>query len=347
MYNAGFNVLGLMSGTSLDGMDAALVTFNPEDSRDWELRWVQFYPYPRELKELAKQTFKQGKKSPAFDQAFAKWTIACIRFFSQEHDFDIHLIGHHGQTVFHNPPKKFTYQAGCLPAIAKDLGIPIVTNFRVQDVLLGGQGAPLVPMGDHLMFGEYECCLNVGGFANYSFGKPLLSEGIAEARDICPVNAVLNKQAEYLGRSYDSGGDWAASGTIFVDKVKLLVEAIQSTEESLGYEWMDKNISPILEELSPMDALATYTEVVARAVAERIGPRKTLVTGGGAKNNHLISRIASFGSHLVVPSEQIVDYKEAMIFALLAAERFRGRPNVLGQTTGSALSHSSGSIFYP
>jgi len=347
MYNAGFNVLGLMSGTSLDGMDAALVAFNSEDSRDWKLLWGQFYSYPRALKELAQQTYEQGEKSPAFDQAFAEWTIACVRSFSQEHDFDIHLIGHHGQTVFHNPPNKFTYQAGCLPAIAEDLGIPIVTNFRVQDVLLGGQGAPLVPMGDHLMFGEYECCLNIGGFANYSFGKPLLSDGIAEARDICPVNAVLNRQAEILGYTYDAGGEIAASGTVFEDKVKILVEAIQSTEESLGYEWIDNNISPILEGLSPMDALATYTEVVARAVAERIGPRKTLVTGGGAKNNHLISRIASFGSHLVVPRERIIDYKEAIIFALLAAERFRGRPNVLGHTTGSALSHSSGSIFYP
>ena len=347
MYNAGFNVLGLMSGTSLDGMDAALVTFNPEDSRDWKLLRVQFYSYPRELKELAQHTYKQGEKSPAFDQAFAEWTIACVRSFSQEHDFDIHLIGHHGQTVFHNAPNKFTYQAGCLPSIAEDLGIPTVTNFRVQDVLLGGQGAPLVPMGDHLMFGEYECCLNIGGFANYSFGKPLLSEGIAEARDICPVNAVLNRQAEILGYAYDAGGEMAASGTAFEDKVKILVKAIQSTEESLGYEWMDKNISPILEGLSPMDALATYTEVAARVIAERIGPRKTLVTGGGAKNNHLISRIASFGSHLVVPSEQIINYKEAMIFALLAAERFHGRPNVLGHTTGSGLSHSSGSIFHP
>jgi len=347
MYNAGFNVLGLMSGTSLDGMDAALVAFHPGNSKDWKVLGVQFHPYPRELKELAQQTYRQGKKSPAFDQAFAAWTVDCVRSFSQTHDFEIHLIGHHGQTVFHDPANKFTYQAGCLPSIAEDLGITVVTNFRMQDVLLGGQGAPLVPMGDHLMFGEYECCLNIGGFANYSLGKPLLSEVIAAAGDICPVNAVLNRQAELLGQSYDAGGTLAASGTVFEDKVKILIGAIQSTEESLGYEWMEEHIDPILKELSPVDALATYTEVAARVIAARIGPRKTLITGGGTKNKHLISRISSLGADLVVPYEQIIDYKEAMIFALLAAERFHGRPNVLGHTTGSGLSHSSGSIFYP
>ena len=347
MYNAGFNVLGLMSGTSLDGMDAALVAFHPGNSRDWKVLGVQFYPYPRELKELAQQTYRKGTKSPAFDQAFAAWTVECVRSFTQAHDVEINLLGHHGQTVFHDPADKFTYQAGCLPSIAEDLGIPMVTNFRMQDVLLGGQGAPLVPMGDHLMFGEYECCLNIGGFANYSFGKPLLSEGIAAAGDICPVNAVLNVQAELLGQAYDAGGNWAASGTVFEDKVNLLTGAIQSTEESLGYEWMEEHIDPILKGLSPVDALATYTEVAARVIAERIGPRKTLITGGGAKNKHLISRISNLGANLVVPSEQIIDYKEAMIFALLAAERFHGRPNVLGHTTGSGLSHSSGSIFYP
>lgn len=347
MYNAGFNVLGLMSGTSLDGMDAALIAFHPRNSRDWKVLGVQFYPYPRELKELAQQTYRKGTKSPAFDQAFAAWTVDCVRSFTQAHDDEIHLLGHHGQTVFHDPADKFTYQAGCLPSIAEDLGIPMVTNFRVQDILLGGQGAPLVPMGDHLMFGEYECCLNIGGFANYSFGKPLLLEGIAAAGDICPVNAVLNGQAELLGQAYDAGGNWAASGTVFEDKVKLLLGAIQSTEESLGYEWMEDHINPIIKGLSPVDALATYTEVAARVIAERIGPRKTLITGGGAKNKHLISQISSLGAQLVVPSEQIIDYKEAMIFALLAAERFHGRPNVLGHTTGSGLSHSSGSIFYP
>ncbi len=347
MYNAGFNVLGLMSGTSLDGMDAALVAFDPEDSRVWKVLGVQFYLYPRELKELAKQTYRKGKKSPAFDQTFAAWTVDCVRSFTLAHDVVVHLIGHHGQTVFHDPANKFTYQAGCLPSITEDLGIPMVTNFRMQDVLLGGQGAPLVPMGDHLMFGEYECCLNIGGFANYSFGNPLLSEGIAAAGDICPVNAVLNGQAELLGQAYDAGGTLAASGTVFEDKVKILMGAIQSTEESLGYEWMEEHINPILKGLSPIDALATYTEVAARVIAGRIGPRKTLITGGGAKNKHLISRISSLGADLVVPSEQIIDYKEAMIFALLAAERFHGRPNVLGHTTGSGLSHSSGSIFYP
>ena len=187
-----------------------------------------------------------------------------------------------------------------------------------------------------------------GGF-RHTYSDKFPGAGCAFRRTRCPIgsNAVLNRQAEILGYAYDAGGEIAASGTVFEDKVKILLEAIQSTEESLGYEWIDNNISPILAGLSPMDVLATYTEVVARAVAERIGPRKTLVTGGGAKNNHLISRIASFGSHLVVPSEQIIDYKEAIIFALLAAERFKGRPNVLGHTTGSTLSHSSGSIFYP
>ena len=197
------------------------------------------------------------------------------------------------------------------------------------------------------MFGEYECCLNIGGFANYSFGNPLLSAGVEEAGDICPVNAVLNRQAEFLGQSYDAGGGLAASGTVHEDKVQMLIKVISSTSKSLGYEWMEKHINPILEGLTPVDALATYTEASARSIAQSIGSRKTLVTGGGAKNKHLITRISSFGAYLVVPNEEIIDYKEAMIFAMLAAERFRGRPNVLGHSTKSGLSHSSGSIFYP
>ena len=348
MYNAGFNVLGLMSGTSLDGMDAALVTFNGTDSLTWELVQHHFYPYPTALQTLAKSTYESGAESEVFSEAFAQWTVQCIQEFQKEYSsLTIHLVSSHGQTIFHQPERKYTYQAGCLPIIAKSVGAPVVTDFRQQDVLLGGQGAPLVPFGDHKLFGNYEACLNLGGFANISMGKPTLALGVERAFDLCPVNAVLNLLANDLDMAYDAEGSVARMGNIHEPKMELLSQRISSAPASLGYEWMQSAIFPILKEMDRTDALATYVESIARHMAGIIGPRRTLITGGGAKNTYLIERMRHFGTQVILPDPKIIDFKEAIIFALLGYERFHGRINVLGHTTGSGKAHSSGVIFYP
>ena len=348
MYNAGFNVLGLMSGTSLDGMDAALVAFSGTDSTNWQLLQSHFFPYPEDLRTLAQQTYESGSESLAFSQAFAQWTAQCVldfqTYYPNEH---VDLISSHGQTIFHQPERKYTHQAGCLPSIANTTGIPVVTNFRQQDVLLGGQGAPLVPFGDHKLFGDYEACLNLGGFANISIGHPTLATGVERAFDLCPVNAVLNGLAGELGLAYDADGAVARTGTIDTEKLEMLVQCLGNAPVSLGYEWMQRSVLPILQGMKPADALATYVEGIARHMAQIIGHRRTLITGGGAKNSYLIERMVQHGIDAILPDTSLIDYKEAVIFALLGTERFHGRINVLGHTTGSGKAHSSGVIFYP
>jgi len=181
MYDATLNILGLMSGTSLDGMDAALVQFSEENGLQWQLLEHFEFEYPNALKTLVNNCFKNASLKSEVDQAFADWTISCIEHIKGKTAYEIHAIGSHGQTIFHDPQNKYTFQAGCLAEIAHATGIPCITDFRMQDVLLGGQGAPLVPMGDHLLFGMYEAALNLGGFANVSIGNPKLGDGVIHA----------------------------------------------------------------------------------------------------------------------------------------------------------------------
>lgn len=350
MYEATRNVLGLMSGTSLDGMDAALVRFAHEDSSGFELLEYHHFPYPQDLKMLVQKCFYDEKMLPEVDKKFAQWTVEVIREVQKLSPHEFHLVGTHGQTIFHEPDKKRTVQAGNLAMIAEATGCSVVANFRMQDVLLGGQGAPLVPFGDQKLFGEYEAALNLGGFANVSVGKPQLKNGIEVAFDICPVNIVLNVFAEELGYEYDAGGEQARRGTInqwVLEELNSLEYYDRSAPKSLGSEWVEAQFLPLVDYLRPQDALATVCEHVAEQIFEVLGSKKTLITGGGAFNNYLMQRIELLGGNIYIPEKQIIEAKEAIIFALLAHERDQGRVNVLGHTTGSGITHSSGVIFRP
>ena len=350
MYNGTLNILGLMSGTSLDGMDAALVRFENDGTLHWELLETYDFSYPKELKSLVNRCFNDKSILEEVDIAFAQWTVECIRQVRAKTSFEIHAASSHGQTIFHDPSRKYTFQAGCLASIAEKVGLPIITDFRIQDVLLGGQGAPLVPMGDHLLFGEYEAALNLGGFANVSIGQPMLKDGVVAAFDICPVNYVLNDFARELGQEYDDGGKLARSGAIngwVLDELNSLDYFELSPPKSLGAEWVEEQVSEKIDYLDPVDGLATYCEHIAIQVAAVLKGKKVLVTGGGAWNDYLLGRMEEYGVELVRPEKEVVDFKEAIIFALLAFLRFTGQDNVLGHTTGSGKNHSSGKVFWP
>lgn len=356
MYDAHLNVLGLMSGTSLDGMDAALVRFRVDSDDQWELLWQHTFEYPFALKELVERTFVDSspKIIQEVDLAFARWTTACIQSVQKQLEAaglpNIDLVGTHGQTIFHQPQQKWTFQAGCLPSIARDTKLTVITNFRMQDVLLGGQGAPLVPFGDHKLFGTYEAALNLGGFANVSLGAPLLSDGVKAAFDIVPVNIVLNEFAAMLGGEYDEDGRWAREGSVDRDVVSLLGELDfyhTHAPKSLGKEWVEANVRPLLEGLAPKDALATMMVHIADQLAVVLHGKRTLITGGGAFNGYLMELLRNRGIPVVLPSKEIIAFKEAIIFALLAKERWLRKINVLGHTTGSQINHSSGAIFTP
>ena len=350
MYNATLNILGLMSGTSLDGMDAALVQFKNDGSLHWELLETYDFSYPKKLKSLVNRCFNDTSILEQVDIAFAQWTAECIREVQAKTSFEIHAVGSHGQTIFHDPSSKYTFQAGCLASIAEKVGLPTITDFRFQDVLLGGQGAPLVPIGDHLLFGEYEAALNLGGFANVSIGMPLLKDGVAAAFDICPTNYVLNGFARELGLEFDHGGSIARRGAIngwVLDELNSLDYFELAPPKSLGAEWVEQHVCEKIDYLPPAEGLATYCEHIAMQVAEVLKGKKVLVTGGGAWNDYLLGRMEEYGVVLIRPEKEVVNFKEAIIFALLAYLRFTGRENVLGHTTGSGKNHSSGKVFWP
>jgi anhydro-N-acetylmuramic acid kinase len=350
MYEATRNVLGLMSGTSLDGMDAAIVRFEQGEHLDFKLLDFFHFPYPEALKILAEKTFFDRRLLPELEERFADWTVSVIRSVQDQSSHAFDVVGSHGQTVFHDPLNKSTVQAGNLPRIARETGCTLVTNFRIQDVLLGGQGAPLVPFGDHRLFGGYEAALNLGGFANVSIGEPFLRDGVHAAFDVCAVNRVLNVFAAELGQEYDRNGDFAREGAInawVLEELDSLAYYEQAAPKSLGSEWVESTFLPLIDYLAPKDALATAVEHIAQQIVEVLGSRKTLVSGGGAFNGYLIQRMRMLGADLHIPDKTLVEAKESVIFALLAHERIQGRPNVIGSTTGSGIWHSSGSVFAP
>ena len=248
----------------------------------------------------------------------------------------------------HQPENGLTLQIGNLPEIAELLQQTVVCDFRVQDVQLGGQGAPLVPIGDQLLFSEYDYCLNLGGFANCSFEE----NGKRIAYDICPVNIVLNFLAEKLNLPYDDQGKIARNATVdlnLLDVLDTLQFYRQPPPKSLGLEWVKQFIFPVIEKanISAEDALATMTEHVATQLAAQFKEGSSvLVTGGGAYNTYLLERVRVHKNlHLKVPETQLVEFKEALVFGLLGVLRLRDAVNCQASVTGAKRDHSSGVIF--
>ncbi len=218
----------------------------------------------------------------------------------------------------------------------------------MQDVALGGQGAPLVPVGDSLLFSEYDYCLNLGGFANCSFEE----NGKRIAYDICPLNIVLNALAEQLDLPYDDKGEIARNGTVDINVLDVL-NTLQfyklQPPKSLGLEWVEQFIVPIIKKakISAEDAIATFTEHVAIQLAKQFREGSSvLVTGGGAYNDYLLERVKFHNKiDITIPNTQLIEFKEALVFGLLGVLRLRDEVNCLASVTGASQNHSSGKIF--
>jgi len=341
-----------MSGTSLDGLDLAEIVFDySREKWQFEILAAETVPYSSFWKEELREAlnFSEEKLERLDFKYTEKLSEEISKFIKKHNILEIDAVCSHGHTILHRPDKGFTYQIGNLPRIAKMLGHTVVCDFRVQDVELGGQGAPLVPIGDRLLFPEYDFCLNLGGFANCSFEKK-------EARiayDICPVNIVLNKYAEKLGKDFDEGGKLAASGKVnegLLKKLNSLSFYTQNPPKSLGLEWVKENIFPILDasEISSEDILRTFTEHVAIQLARNFKEKSSiLITGGGAYNSFLIERLNNIARiETVIPSREIVEFKEALIFALLGVLKLRDEVNCLATVTGASKDHSSGRIYF-
>lgn len=356
-----YTILGAMSGTSLDGLDLACCYFKLQEGK-WEYRILAAETIPYDLQWQQKLAGLMQADALSFiktDRALGKWMGEQARLFMDRHQLQPQALASHGHTVFHKPSEGYTVQIGHGFSMMVACGIPVINDFRSLDVALGGHGAPLVPIGDALLFSEYRYCLNIGGIANISAKE---TNG-SIAYDICPANGVLNHLAQKLGKPYDEGGQMAASGALqsgLLQQLNSLPFYRQQPPKSLGFEWVQEQVLPLIEasHAPVQDLLATFCEHIAMQLAEAVAalqkgggkePQRLLVTGGGAFNLHLLSRMQQhlqpLQVELVVPDAQTVAFKEALIFALLGALRLQGDANCLRSVTGAAANNCGGVIY--
>jgi anhydro-N-acetylmuramic acid kinase len=358
-----YKIIGLMSGSSLDGLDIAYVHFT-ESAGKWsfEIRETACYPYSTQwITNLKTATSLNARDYLLLDAAYGHYTGELVNRFIETFQLEhqVQLISSHGHTSFHIPEMGMTAQLGNGAAIAAKTGIRVISDLRSLDLALGGQGAPIVPIGDLLLFSDYQLFLNIGGIANISYrGNDF------KGFDVCPANRVLNMLASNTEKGYDEDGRLAASGT----SDEKLLEILNAFEyyrlpfpKSLANEFGVEQLFPLIEQagLSDADALRTYTEHICRQVSEAIGlllaaeatqpSKEVLVTGGGASNVFLIERLqqalSSRGLRVVVPEKKIVDFKEALVVALMGALRWREDINVLSSVTGASRDHTGGAIW--
>ncbi|MFN3640097.1 MAG: anhydro-N-acetylmuramic acid kinase [Flavobacterium sp.] len=355
MFKENYHVIGVMSGTSLDGIDVAELFLHHEDNT-WSFTFGHTGTFPYEsdwIIQLQDAINYSTEQLQNLNTSYTHYLSKIIKAFINKHQIqNIDAVCSHGHTVLHQPENGITLQIGNLSHIAKLTNQTVVCDFRVQDVQLGGQGAPLVPIGDRLLFLEFDFCLNLGGFANISFEKT----GNRIAYDICPVNTVLNYWAEQKGLPYDDQGSLASSGKLNEELYKRLneLEFYQlHAPKSLGIEFLNLKIHPLFKsfQITPEDALRTFTEHIAFQIGKSLPSEecKILVTGGGAYNCFLMDRIKNIHPKLeiLIPEKEIIEYKEALIFGLLGVLKLRKEINVLSSVTGATSDHSSGNIFLP
>jgi anhydro-N-acetylmuramic acid kinase len=343
-------VAGMMSGTSLDGMDLVLCRFSKEASWKYEVMASVTYAYTPEWKErLTGAPFLGAEAFILLHQEYGRFIGGQVRRFLDEFGLRADLVSSHGHTIFHQPDRRMTFQLGEGAAIAASCGITTVSDFRTFDVALGGQGAPLVPIGDDLLFSEYRFCLNLGGFANVS----TRSGNHRLAFDVCPVNIVLNAMALETGREYDAEGSLGRTGKpdlSLVDQLDRLSYYAVKGPKSLGREWVETVFVPLLDRsgLSLEDRMSTVYEHIARQIGNCVAPYgkgDMLVTGGGAFNTYLLEQIAGHTPvKLVVPDENLVKFKEAVVFAFLGLLRYRHESNSLASVTGATRDSASGVV---
>lgn len=338
-----------MSGTSLDGLDLCYASFSKNENGIWsfEILNSDTIPYPKRWENKLRDAINlKATNLYELNSEYGFYLGEQVKKFIKKYSLaTIDVIASHGHTIFHQPKKKYTTQIGDGRAIKIHNNYPVVYDFRSQDVLMGGNGAPLVPIGDELLFGEYDACLNLGGFSNIS----LKIDDQRIAFDICPVNIVLNFYAQKLKKKYDEEGNLAKIGTVdekIFNQLNSLKYYTENPPKSLGIEWVLKEIHPKLKKLKPEDALATFTEHAAEKIAETFRNyqlKNVLFTGGGAFNSYLIEKIKEkSGSSVIIPNKEIIDYKEALIFAFMGVLRLRNENNVLSSATGSSKDHCTG-----
>ena len=348
-------VLGVMSGTSLDGIDIAEIQFNYATSWSFELKTCETIAYSDIWIAKLKNAHTNSKEAlEQLNEAYTEYLAQCINTFITKHKIEnLDAVCSHGHTILHEPQNNYTLQIGNLVTLSQLIQQNVVCDFRVQDVQLGGQGAPLVPIGDQLLFSNYDVCLNLGGFANIS----LQQDDKRIAFDNCPVNTVLNYYAQQLGKPFDYNGDFSRKGNLNKPLLAHLNELEyykKAPPKSLGIEWVASKIIPLINSysLSPEDCLHTFSVHVAQIITQDIvkytqkeNPT-VLVTGGGAYNSFMIAQLNEYSNiNFEIPAPKVIEFKEALIFGLLGVLKLNNSINVLSSVTGSIKNHSSGKVF--
>tara|TARA_B100002052_G_scaffold215191_1_gene197141 strand:- start:194 stop:1222 length:1029 start_codon:yes stop_codon:yes gene_type:complete len=341
-----------MSGTSLDGIDICFCNFSFENE-EWKflIHNAETVSYEKSwVSKLSNAHCISESELNTLDIEYTNYLSNIILdFISKNRINNIDFISSHGHTILHQPNKKITYQIGNRVELNKLTNIRVVCDFRVQDVRLGGQGAPLVPVGDLLLFKDFSHCLNLGGFSNIS----VKTNNSIVAYDICPVNIVLNKYSRLNGVDFDFDGKISENGKINNNLLKSLNQISyynSNYPKSLGIEWVENTIFPLVDShnLSVEDILRTFVEHIAIQISDNLKGvnLRILITGGGVKNKYLMERIKKLSNHnFETISENIIYYKEALIFGFLGVLKIRNEKNCLKSVTGANVDHSSGVIF--
>ncbi|MFY0600821.1 MAG: anhydro-N-acetylmuramic acid kinase [Cyclobacteriaceae bacterium] len=350
-----YRAIGIMSGSSLDGLDICLSSFSElNNSWDFEIERATTTNIPEGLKEqLRNSTGMDAEALEALDIEYGIWVGEAVKQFIHSIKGEIDLVALHGHTVFHEPAQGISKQLGKGALVAEICGIDVVDDFRIDDIRLGGQGAPLVPVGEYHLFKGFEGFVNLGGIANIS----VLRGDEIKAWDICPCNQVLNYFSAILGKSFDDGGALAKAGEINQSWLEGLQELDFFQKEgpkSLSNQWGYENIINRTK-LDASDVLRTYTQLITDMISSDISRNvskgsKVLFTGGGAYNSFLIELMKhnlSGDAQVSIPEKDIIEFKEALIFGFLGLLKKLGRPNVFASVTGATADSVSGTIHKP
>ena len=342
-----------MSGTSLDGVDLAYCEFK-QAGENWsfEIKAAETVPYTHEWRQKLTKAHEQSGLGLAFlNNSLGKYFGEIALRFIKKNSLKPDFIASHGHTIFHRPINGLTLQIGSGAEIAAQTRLRTVCDFRSLDVALGGQGAPLVPIGDKLLFAGFRFCLNLGGFANISFDEA----GQRIAFDVCPLNTVFNFLANQINLDFDKDGKVAAAGIVdenLLNALNNLDFYSQKPPKSLGREWLETCFMPVLHSFSPdiSDKMRTVAEHFAIQISEttkNTPTGKMLITGGGALNRFLVERISFHSKHqIVIPDSLIINFKEALIFAFLGVLRLTENPNCLHSVTGASFDNVGGAVYF-
>ena len=342
-----YRVLGLMSGTSLDGIDLVICTLKKNPKWEFKIDKSKTLKYCNYWKKTLSNLHTKNKfLISKIDIKYGEFLAKNINKFLKKENVD--LIASHGHTIFHQPNKKITLQIGNGQTIANITRIKTINNFRNLDVSLNGQGAPLVPIGDLHLFTDYKYCINLGGFANISIKE----KNTIIAFDICPVNIVLNKISEQLFMEFDKNGSIAKKGKLIpklLQKLNELSYYKNKYPKSLSREWVENYIYPLLKkEYRLEDMLNTFCEHIAIQIGKLLTDKSVFFTGGGVLNKYLMSRITHYTkSKIVIPNNKIINFKEALIFSFLGVLKLRNEINCLKSVTGAVIDNCGGEINNP